>query len=482
MPELIIHTGKGKQALSFEGAPVLYDLIAYLPDAPDRACGGNGSCGMCAVMASGSLLPGPDASGKVLSCRTQVTGDAEVWLPSRSVMTQIETSRQERMFELAPVAGEYGAAVDLGTTTIVLELIRLADGKTLATVSCENPQRIVAADVIGRIDSALHGKQQMLQSLCRECIDQLEEKAFAMAGLHGQRADVRVIAGNTTMLYLYTGRSPLSLSAAPFKADCLFGFRENRDYLPSCAGAFVGADITCALLASEICEKTKCALLIDIGTNGEIALWHNGAITCCATAAGPAFEGCGISSGVGSIPGAIDSAALVNGRLSFTTIDNAPAAGICGSGLIDLIAALLDLEELDETGLLEDDVQLAPSIWLTQQDVRQVQLAKAAIAAGIHTLLKQAGISEEEVEALYIAGGFGSHLNLRSAVRIGLFSDALASKAKVLGNASLSGARQLLLSQPAYAQAQAITAASHCINLAASAHFSSAFIECMLFE
>jgi len=482
MPELIIHTAAGKQALSFEGTPVLYELIRHQPDAPSRSCGGSGKCGSCAVLAQGKLSSEPDCAGKVLSCQTHVLGNAEVWLPVRQKMVQIETARREKPYSFSPLSGSYGAAIDIGTTTVVLELVSLRDGKTLAVVSCENPQRIISADVIGRIEGAMQGQLSILKHLISSCIEALEKEAFAQAGLAGVSADWRVIAGNTTMLYLYTGRNPHTLATAPFEADCLFGFQHGRDLLPACAGAFVGADITCALLASQICQADESALLIDIGTNGELALWHNGALTCCATAAGPAFEGCGISCGTGSIPGAIDSACVKDHRLSFTTISDAPVCGVCGSGLIDLTAALLETEALDETGFLEDDVELARNVVLTQQDIRQVQLAKAAIAAGIQTLLENAGLNEDDISALYIAGGFGSHLNLHSAARIGLIPASLIGKCIVLGNASLAGARQILLSQSAQWEVQRIAQNANCINLASQKRFSDCFVENMLFE
>ena len=482
MPELIIHNTTGSQALSFEGTPVLYDLIKHLPDAPSRSCSGNGKCGACAVVARGALGYKPDESGRVLSCQTHLLGDAEVWLPTRKKMTQIETGRWEKPYAFSPLSGTYGAAVDIGTTTIVLELIRLADGETLSVVSCENPQRIIAADVIGRIESAMHGTLSVLQSLVNSCIEELERTAFAQAGIMNGETAWRVIAGNTTMLYLYTGRDPRSLSAAPFEADCLFGYQSEKNILPACAGAFVGADITCALLASQITNTTETALLIDIGTNGEIALWHKGTLTCCATAAGPAFEGCGISCGTGSIPGAIDSVRVSDGRLVYTTICNAPVSGVCGSGLIDLVAALLETEELDESGYLEDDVELAEGFVLTQQDIRQVQLAKAAIAAGIQTLLEREGLDNKSVSKLYIAGGFGSHLNLRSAAKIGLIPEEFIGKCIVLGNASLTGARQLLLSKDSLSEAQRIASEAHCINLAEEKGFTDCFVENMLFE
>ena len=481
MPELLVHTADGEHRLPFEGNPLVYDLIAHLPDAPVRSCAGTGRCGSCAVLAAGHFVPDVRSDGKILSCQSCLTGDAQIWLPKRRRIAQIETGGQADAFELNPVEGEYAVAVDLGTTTVVLELVRLKDGCTLSTVSCENPQRIVAADVIGRIDHALKGQLGLLQTLIADCIDTLENEAFDRAGMSGCRADIRIVAGNTTMLYLYTGRDPRTLAAAPFEADCLFGFASKRDFLPRCAGAFVGADITCALLSSGICRGDETALLIDIGTNGEIALWHKQKLVCCATAAGPAFEGSGISCGTGSVPGAIDSAALVNGRLNFTTIGQSSACGICGSGLIDLTAAMLDDETLDETGFLEDAVDIAPGVSLTQQDVRQIQLAKAAIAAGIQTLLHRCGLNESDVGTLCIAGGFGSHLNLQNAARIGLIPASLVNRTRILGNASLTGARRLLLSKTAHREAETIARCAECINLAADPFFSNTCVESMLF-
>lgn len=482
MPELIVHTAGETHRIPFEGEPVLHELIAHLPDAPSRICGGTGCCGQCAVVAAGALSPLPDASGSVLACGTRAVGDAEVWLPRRRTITRIETRIPELDGPLQPVDGQYAAAVDLGTTTIALQLIRLSDGKALSVVSCENPQRMVAADVIGRIENAMAGGLGPLKSLAHTAIDALEAAAFSQAGIPSMRADIRVIAGNTTMLYLYSGRNPESLSAAPFEADCLFGMREGRDLLPACAGAFVGADITCALLASGMCSRPQTAMLVDIGTNGEIALWHNGRLSCCATAAGPAFEGSGISCGTGSVPGAIDSVELRDGQPVFSTIDDLPPVGVCGSGLIDLIAALLDCEELDETGSLEEDFPLGEDLFLTQKDVRQVQLAKGAIAAGIRTLLHHAGISCADVDVLYIAGGFGSHIRLERAARIGLIPAELAKKTVVLGNASLGGAAQLLRNRSAMDEANRIARMAECLNLAADPTFSNAFVECMLFE
>ena len=483
MPELLIHGAAGDSRLPFSGTPLLSDLIADHPDSPGRPCGGGGNCGQCAVFAKGTFIPAPNDAGKVLSCQTRLCGDGEIWLPRRQAMQQIETNAAGANYTYAPVDGDYAAAVDIGTTTIVLRLLQLSDGAVLSTIACENPQRTVAADVIGRIDSALKGNLHLLSNMIRDIIDSLEQKAIRLAGLSIEKTDYRIITGNTTMLYLFTGRNPEPLSHAPFQADCLFDHQEDRDYFPPCAGAFVGADITCALLFSGICNQDQTAMLIDIGTNGEIALWHKGQITCCATAAGPAFEGGGIACGTGSIRGAIDSAKAKDGKIAFTTIQGYEAVGICGSGLIDLTAALLDLEWMDESGMLDDDeIVLSPTVTLSQKDIRQVQLAKGAIAAGIRSLAEEAGLSLKDISTLYIAGGFGSHLNLQSAGRIGLIPPELLDRTVILGNASLGGAQQLLLDRTALDAVRKIAKNSNCINLASSEAFTNAFVECMMFE
>src|SRR5699024_935882 len=213
------------------------------------------------------------------------------------------------------------------------------------------------------------------------------------------------------------GRSPEPLSHAPFLADCLFDMDTtlwNRQvYLPPCMNAFVGADITCAVLASGMTRRPDTALLCDIGTNGELALWKEGHLYVTSTAAGPAFEGAGISCGCGSVPGAIDRVWVENGTIAAHTLGEQPAVGVCGSGLIDAVAAFLETEDIDETGAAElDELPLRDGVCLLPKDIRAVQLAKAAIAAGIQTLLQLAQVPESEIRQLYIAGGFGSHLNV----------------------------------------------------------------------
>ena len=369
---------------------------------------------------------------------------------------------------------------------MALRLYDLKNGAQIGDSAMLNPQTSIAADVMGRIGAALNGSLETLQQQVQTAIRTLIDEACAKAGKSSDEVDSLVITGNTTMLYLLTGRNPEALSHAPFEADCLFGTVEpllNRTCcLPPCMNAFVGADITCALLESGQCERNEISLLCDIGTNGEIALWKNGELFVTSTAAGPAFEGAGISCGCSSIRGAIDRAWAEDGALHIHTIGDTDAVGVCGSGLIDVIAASLELELIDETGAMDnDEIELAPGVALQPKDVRAVQLAKAAIAAGIETLLETADVAMDEVSTLYIAGGFGNHLNVNSAACIGLIPDALASRVKAIGNASLAGASRLLLDQNALHNAQNIAGKSQHVNLGGNPKFNEHYIDQMLF-
>ena len=246
--------------------------------------------------------------------------------------------------------------------------------------------------------------------------------------------------------------------------------------------AFVGADITTAVLASGMCQKDEVSLLCDIGTNGEMALWKDGVLYVTSTAAGPAFEGAGISCGCGSVRGAIDRVWLENDKICVHTLGDAEAVGVCGSGLIDAIAAGLESEQIDETGAMDDDeLVLSGDVALEPQDVRAVQLAKAAIAAGMEMLAETAGIPMEDIKTLYIAGGFGSHLNVESAVKIGLLPEVLSDRAKILGNAALSGAVQVLLDRNARGTLSDIAAKSQHVNLGGNPKFNEKYIDMMFF-
>ncbi len=484
MPELKVFFGSGERSITFSGEPFLTDLLHENGYQVHTPCGGKGICGRCAVRAVGALRPAPK-EGRCLACQTRVTGGAQVWLSESAELGNIALAGTLPTFVPDPLPGHYGLAVDIGTTTIALQLLDLHSGVLLAGAAGTNPQRRIAHDVIGRVGAAMSGKGSELQCLVCGAIDSLKEEACLKAGISPAQIDRCVIAGNTTMLYLYTGRDPSCLSRAPFMADHLFGewLEEGSVYLPPCIGAFLGADLMCALLSSEMCTFNETVLLADIGTNGEIALWHEGKLHCCATAAGPAFEGGGISCGSGSVPGAVDTVWADKGKLCFTTIADAPPCGICGSGLIDAAAALLETGRLEESGALSgDEAEIAPGIMLTQSDIRRLQLAKGAVSAGIETLCDNVGILPRGIGRFFIAGGFGSRLNARNGARIGLFPGALADKTISLGNASLAGAMMLLLNRAYFPEIRRIADMTRVLTLSGSVKFAESFVEGMIFE
>ncbi|MGI5976631.1 MAG: ASKHA domain-containing protein [Candidatus Limivicinus sp.] len=471
----------------FTGEQKLSELLSQAGYLVDHPCGGRGVCGKCAVEVTGCVSE-PNAAekkaGKRLSCQAVVLGDAEVFLPD-SRDTRIQMSGRET--EAAdPMAEGIGAAVDIGTTTLAMKLYDMESGKTLSSAARTNPQRSIAADVMGRIGAAMAGQGETLKNLIRDALSKMLDEACGKAGVSRDDVSVMVITGNTTMLYLLEGSDPSALSHAPFEADRLFGEESSlfgkKVYYPACMNAFVGADISCAVLASRMYTKDETSLLCDIGTNGEIALWKDGRLYVSSTAAGPAFEGAGISCGCGSIDGAVDKVRVEEGRIEAHTIGDVPAVGVCGSGLIDAIAAFLQTGDIDETGAVEgDDLPLRDGVALIPKDVRAVQLAKAAIAAGIRTILETAGVEEEEISALYIAGGFGSHLNVSSAAAIGLIPQSLEKKAVVIGNAALSGAAEILLNRRQKELAYKLASESQHINLGGNPKFNENYIEEMMF-
>ena len=484
MPELTIIKGNASRKVPFEGTPLVDDVLIASGFETPHPCGGHGKCGKCAVALSGAVSEPDEVEtkfGKRLSCRARLLGDATVTLAESEGQMQIEMGGGEGKYALRPMSGRYGGAVDIGTTTVAVKVYDLTTGECVGSAAAKNPQTAVAADVMGRIEAAMKGQLERLRDLIHDTLRTLLTEACPT----GQLPDSLAITGNTTMLYLLCGRDPTCLSAAPFRADTLFDTEwtlfDRPAYLPPCMNAFVGADITCAILASGMCDSSETALLCDIGTNGEIALLKDGKLYVTSTAAGPAFEGAGISCGCGSVPGAIDRAWSENGEIRVHTIGDVTPTGLCGSGLIDAIATGLTEELIDETGALDDPIILHGSITLEPRDVRSVQLAKAAIAAGITTLLQASNTAPEAVKTLYIAGGFGSHLDIESAVTIGLLPAELASRAKVIGNAALHGTVHALLDRDRHQALTSIAALSTHVNLGGDPRFNENYIECMMF-
>ena len=473
-------------------------------------CGGHGTCGKCRVKISGDVTPPSEderrhlsaaelEAGIRLACRTRVLGDCAVITSPAAGKGQIRTdgafpaSMEGAVMEHG--WSGYGVAVDIGTTTLAARLYN-REGALLAHTSRLNPQSAWGADVISRMEAVLAGQGGKIAQITRRALDGMLTELAAAAGVSPAALDELVITGNTVMLHLLTETDVEPLTHAPFEAKRLFGETltaaalgltvpppEARVYLPPCIAAFVGADTVTAVLASDLTEKAETALLCDIGTNGEMVLWHESALYACSTAAGPAFEGAGISMGMSGRAGAIDHVWVKDGRIEAHVIGETTPAGLCGSGLVDAVAALLDTEALDETGYLEDDpAVILPPVEITQEDIRAVQLAKSAIHAGMRTLIHTAGLDRDGVKTLYVAGGFGSYLDVGRAGRIGLLPEELTDRVDVLGNAALTGAAMLLLWASLRPACEALARRTRVVELATNPRFVSEYMERMMFE
>jgi len=495
--QIRVNNQEGSILLSAQKGQLLSDILKEAGLAAVFPCGGKGKCGRCRIRAEGELeAPGRAErdflgaeleQGIRLACMARAMGHCTLTLPD----TRIEAVTQGLLseYEKKPLYRKCGAAVDIGTTTVAAQL--WLEGEPAGEGSVLNPQSVYGSDVISRIQAAMDGKLPELQQLIVKAVEKLLDSMSAKAGY---AIETVVITGNTAMLHFLAGEDPTPLSAAPFQAKRLFGewlsaeelgfegeLKKARVFLAPCFSAFVGGDIASAVLASGLMTKEETALLVDIGTNGEMALLKDGTLLCCSTAAGPVFEGAQISCGMQGKPGAIDRVYAEEGQLRYTTIGGVRAEGICGSGLVDCTAALLELELLEESGFMEEDAEIAPGVVLSPQDIRMVQLAKGAICAGIRTLCGTAGVSLQELQTLYVAGGFGAKLNIQSAAAIGMIPEELADKARVIGNAALAGASMMLQSEPMLEFCSRLAGQAKTLELSSNPLFAQLYMEAMMF-
>ncbi len=419
----------------------------------------------------------------------------------------------------------YTIAIDLGTTTLVFAFVDKVASQVVHTVTMLNSQRKYGADVLSRIQASVEGKQEELREsiqkdLCEGIDELLEEYRITVEGnelSEQQIMDIEhiVISGNTTMIHLLMGYDCSTLGAYPFEpvntgfisdtAEKILGYNQSgaeikTTILPS-VSAFIGGDIVSGLYALDFAQNESISLFVDLGTNGEIVLGNCDRILTTSVAAGPAFEGGNISCGMGSVAGAIYAVEIKlsdrnnysndsgNGKQSLTiqmeTIHSTPPCGICGTGVIETVAELLKCGLIDETGLLVDEYfdngfplanEQEPIIF-TQQDIRQFQLAKAAVRTGIEVLIKEYGITTDEIDKVYIAGGFGYHLNVAKAASIGLIPPELTAKATAVGNTSLAGAVKYLADANASDTIQRIKNASEDIILANDTDFQELYLK-----
>ena len=453
---------------------------------PDAPCGGNGTCGKCKVLANGV---------EVLACHTAIHRDITVALP-QAVPMQILQDGCPEQYAVDPLKNGYLLALDIGTTTVVCFLLDGVTGAALGKRSIQNPQAAFGADVISRLQAASKGQAQQLTDLIRSAVAKLVQDVCGDGGISPEEICVLSVVGNPAMQQLFLGVPTDNLTKIPFTpaltAAQVIPCRDILSILPNAQllvvpniSGFVGSDTLACLLATRLYENEETTLLVDIGTNGEMVMGSKGRLVACATAAGPALEGANIRFGMRAAPGAIDHIWLDSGEIKYSVIGDVPAQGICGSGIIDAIAVGLQLGVINKRGkLLTEDriLHLSETIFLTQEDIRQVQLAKGAIFAGITLMAEQLNIQVQDIQRVLLAGAFGSFLNPESACRIGLLPESLLHKIEVVGNAAGSGAQLLALDKTWLPFTQALIEKVDFLELASLDSFPKVFAKAMLFR
>jgi uncharacterized 2Fe-2S/4Fe-4S cluster protein (DUF4445 family) len=482
------------------GGSLIAGLAAHGVEFP---CGGKGNCGGCGVrVVSGSLaVTDADrgffsadqlAAGWRLACRARAPIHVQGPLVLECGQWQMEILADGAKTLTVPSSLSekskrrgLGIAIDLGTTTIAAQVVGCVSGDVIGVETALNPQSVFGSDVMSRVRAGLEGKD--LTTPIRTVLDQIVERLAA-----GSRNLVNevVLVGNTVMHHLFSSLNVEPLSHTPFASPNLgeqrFTPRDLGWDLPTdcvirfvrCIGGFVGSDILTGIIATSIARSDRLVALVDLGTNGEIAIGNRQGIVCASTAAGPAFEAGSVRMGMRAVIGAIAYVTLHDGALHATVLGDAAPRGICGSGLVDAVAAGLRTGAILASGQVAGSARffpVAPPVTLYQSDIRELQLAKGAIAAGFRLLLKHLGATVDDLSAIYLAGAFGNYIQIDSAIAIGLI-EAPRSLVHAAGNTALRGAKMLLLAD----QEPALPPIEH-ISLASDAAFEEEFAACMAF-
>jgi uncharacterized 2Fe-2S/4Fe-4S cluster protein (DUF4445 family) len=528
----------GRQ-ISIHAGATLLDAAGQAGVILNTVCGGKGICKKCLVNLD------PDGRG-VLACQHHIDSDLAVTVPPSSrffehkiltegvaPQTEIQPDIYKKYLKSASAGKIFGVAVDIGTTTVVAKLIDMTDGRLLATQADLNPQARYGDDVISRINYAqTDAKLAELHKAIIDCINELTAKLCSQASIDTKQIYEMCVVGNTTMNHIFLKLPVVQLGQAPYKAFSL----DAKDLSPekmalqinpagnihtveNIAG-FVGSDTVAVALAVDINSAQDLTLAVDIGTNGEIVLGTADKLYAASCAAGPAFEGARISCGSRAMDGAIQAVVINEADLDLDVIGNGstvlsgspskdcPPRSICGSGLIDAIAVLLDLGIIDRTGRFANPAELPPAIALricqkqsqpafrladrvilTQKDIREVQLAKAAIRAGIKLLQKKisagghltVGLEDDDIKQVLLAGAFGNYIRRESALRIGLLPNLLLERIHFVGNAAASGAEILLISRKCRTQAKKLARKIEYVEIANEPDFQNVFADSMSF-
>ena len=498
-------------------------------------CNGNGTCGKCVVrFQSGATEPSVRdreifsekqlEEGYRLACQSYPTGVYEIEIPQKEEEIEVLSGWEEKKetlgecrkaensthgrncAERSEQAG-YGICMDIGTTTLAAVLVDLTAQEECQTAVSVNHQRAYGSDVLSRISASNSGKKWEIQRCIRQDLQKLIRELLQKEKITEQQIQRIVIAGNTTMCHLLRGFSCETLGVAPFlpvdlswmegSAADFLGMKELDTKVVILPGisAFVGADIMAGIAKMNMHRSEGYHLLLDIGTNGEMVLGNCRHMYVTSTSAGPAFEGGNISCGMAGIPGVISHVFMEEtGKAGFQVIGEADgenkkkqqAIGICGTGMIDLVYELRKHQMIDEHGTYSDlyfdtGYELAGKVKFTQNDIREIQMAKAAIRAGVDILVKKAGITFDEVDDCYLAGGFGTKIDITKAAGIGLIPKELEVKTIPVGNTVLAGTKEVLLGRISKEELEKIQTMADVINLAEENDFEELYLSYMDF-
>lgn len=510
----------GRQ-ISIHGGATLLEAAGQAGIILNSVCGGKGTCKKCLVNLE------PD-NNQVLACQYRIESDLTVSIPTTSrffeqkildhgIDIEVRVPREPS----APAAQTFGLAVDIGTTTVVAKLIDIANGRCAATAAALNPQARHGDDVISRIAYAqTDAKSAELQKLIINCINRLIADLSAKASIDPNQIHQACIVGNTTMNHIFLKLPVAGLGRAPYNAYSLdahdlpaeqlslqISLDANVHTVENIAG-FVGSDTTAVALAVDITSAEQTTLVVDIGTNGELVLGTAHKLYAASCAAGPALEGARITCGSRAVEGAIEAVFVIDDDIDVDVIGAQQPHSICGSGLIDAVAVLLDLGIIESSGRFVEHGKLKTSlppavfarltehdhgpafvlaetdgrkVFLTQKDIREVQLAKAAIRAGTKLLQQKLNLSDDDIKQILLAGAFGNYIRRESAVRIGLLPRVPIERIRFVGNAACSGAQMILLSTQFREQARELACKIEYIEIAHEQNFESVFAESMSF-
>jgi uncharacterized 2Fe-2S/4Fe-4S cluster protein (DUF4445 family) len=531
-----LDNGDGRRIPINDGCRSLLDALDAFGLPLNARCGRRGLCRGCEViLRTGALLVEGNivtAPATVRACQARLNGLATIQVPSRSriehrpqVTETFEITvpyAHQPLFVPSPGFLDTAIAVDVGTTTVVVLLVDLVSGNILSRAGAFNEQIRFGDNVITRIEAARKpGNLASMQgAIVRETIRPLLQHAYERGGRSPERIAGGTIAGNTTMLHLLVGEDPTSLGVAPFKPAFIkrkwISASDIRMAVPGLApetqfqllpgiGGYVGADITAGIYATGMIFDRAPSLLVDIGTNGEIVLQNRGKLTACATAAGPAFEGCGLRCGTRAAAGAVSNIRLALNpfRIETQTIGGAPlaqATGLCGSAYVDFLATARRSGLLGPTGRFEARAwQRVPAchrlvvdgerafvlsgcngvgaLSVSEVDVALLLQAKAAMGTGIEILLKAAGLAAADIGQLYLAGGFGMHVDVAHAIAIGLLPGFRESQVRVVGNTSLAGSLLALLDRNTLEEMEKLSGQVEVLDLNLADNFEDRFIE-----